>query len=42
MKYLKKYESLDSSKIERNLGFLRDMSLELGDDGFNVFFQRRR
>jgi hypothetical protein len=38
MKYLKKYESLDSSKSERNLEFLRDMSLELGDDGFNVFF----
>ena len=36
MKYLRKYESLDSSKRERNLGFLRDMSLELGDDGFNV------
>lgn len=36
MKYLKKYESLDSSKRERNLGFLRDMSLELGDNGFNV------
>jgi hypothetical protein len=38
MKYLKKYESLDSSKSEGNLEFLRDMSLELGDDGFNVFF----
>ena len=36
MKYLKKYESLDSSKRERNLRFLGDMSFELGDDGFNV------
>ena len=36
MKYLKKYESLDSSKRERNLRFLGDMSLELGDNGFNV------
>ena len=36
MRYLRKYESLDSSKRERNLGFLGDMSLELGDDGFNV------
>ena len=35
MKYLKKYESLDSSKRERNLRFLGDMSLELGDNGFN-------
>jgi hypothetical protein len=36
MKYLRKYESLDSSKRERNLRFLEDMSLELGDNGFNV------
>ena len=36
MKYLKKYESLDSSKRERNLRFLGDMSFELGDNGFNV------
>ena len=36
MRYLRKYESLDSSKRERDLRFLRDMSLELGDDGFNV------
>jgi hypothetical protein len=51
MRYLRKYESLDSSKnyfdliqnntvkkkkSERNLRFLGDMSLELGDDGFNV------
>ena len=36
MRYLRKYESLDSSKRERNLRFLGDMSLELGDDGFNV------
>lgn len=36
MRYLKKYESLDSSKRERNLRFLGDMSLELGDNGFNV------
>ena len=36
MKYLRKYESLDSSKRERNLRFLGDMSLELGDNGFNV------
>ena len=36
MKYLRKYESLDSSKRERNLRFLGDMSFELGDNGFDV------
>lgn len=36
MRYLRKYESLDSSNRERDLRFLGDMSLELGDNGFNV------